>query len=490
MAQPEAAYLLLPEHDYTFGPAVADLCAAADFAPDPLQESILGSVFGERHGLPAMQEGMLIGPRQNYKSGALEQIFLGWMFVTWQPGAIWTAQRHDTARGSFDHLVQLIADHAFLSKHLAGDPITSKGAEEIRLKGGRVFRFYTRTGPGVRGRSYGKHIYDEYLYMTAEQLAAVAPTQSTFPDFQSVGATSAGLPSSAEARKVRDRGRAMDPVAEPHLLYVECCDDLPGGCARGEECSHLPGTPGCRMDDEARVARANPQAGGRIGWPYLRGERRKMTPATYGRERLGYWDEPAEDAKDTLDAVAWQRLLDEESVPGSPVVFGLDVAPSRGWATIAAAARTDAGRVHVEITGLAREGFVELDHRTGTSWILGRFKQLRVEFPGARVRLQGRSQAESFRTKLEQMGFSVEVVDYADWPACCAQMLDMLTELRLVHTGQLELDASVESVVVVPVGEEAFRWGRRKSSGDIGPWMAATLAATGLLVEPVGFNIW
>ena len=108
LVAPEPAYLLVPEFDYTLGSQVAEVSALAGFAPDATQAMILDGVFAERNGLPAAFEALLVGPRQNFKSGVLEQIMLGWMFVTGESGATWTAHIADTARGSFEHLSGLI----------------------------------------------------------------------------------------------------------------------------------------------------------------------------------------------------------------------------------------------------------------------------------------------------------------------------------------------------------------------------------------------
>ena len=484
------AYLLVPEYDYTLGPQVCDIATLADFPPDAVQELILESVFAERNGLPAAPNGMIVGPRQNFKSGSFEQIFLGWMFVTCEPGAIWSAHLHDTVRGSWEHLCGLIESTPSLSRLVESMP-GSPGSEAIVLKGDRQFSFVTRTNRGKRGRSYGKHLLDEYLYVTPEQLGTLFPTQSTFADWQRVAATSAGLASSAEARTLRDRGRPMDRAAEPRMFYLEFCDDLPGDCDQGTECSHLYGTRGCKYDDEKRWSRSNPQAGGRITWDYLRDERRSLKPEIFGRERLGYWDEPGSASLQRLDMVAWGAAGDPDSEPvDSSVVFGLDVAPSRKWATIGAAAESTTGSTHLEVTSRPDDaGRDVVDHRPLTNWIVPRFRELLQDFPGLRVRLLAKSQAETFAAKLTEIGCSVETVQPGDWPGHVASFIEDLNSGALAHLGTLEMDAAAESVVLIPVGEEQVRYGRRASGSEIGPVVAVTLAKSGL-GDGSGFNIW
>lgn len=489
------AYFLAPSFDYTLGAQVARISELAELPPDPEQQLAIDAVFGERRGLPVVFEGLLVGGRQNYKSVNCEQLFLGWMYVTCEPAATWSAHQHKTARENFEDLAGRIEGTPDLSRHVMQIK-DGEGSEEIILKGGpfrrgRHFPFVTRSTRAGRGRKAPKQIWDEYLYVTKTHEGTLMPAMSTFPDAQRIGATSAGLGSSARARSLRDRGRAMDPVAEPRLLYVEYCDDLGGECELGPECPHLFGTPGCRYDDERRYYRANVGLHrGRITIQYVRDERRSLDPAEFGRERLGYWDEPADDDLPGIEEDVWEALKDEASqIVGAPI-FGLDVEPKRRWSTIVAAGLNEQGRKHVELTVRRGKKGAEptVDHRPGTSWLMARFKVLAKLYPGALWKLLAKSKAEKFGPRLEELGFRVEYVQPGDWPEAVTAVTDAIDMQELVHIGQDELDLAVGSAVLVDVGEERNRWGRRKSEGEIGPVMAMTLALTG--VGQSGPSIW
>ena len=489
------AFYLCPEWDYTLGPLVAEIASLADIPPDPEQQLALDAVFGERRGLPVVFEGLLVGPRQNYKSINLEQIELGWMFVTCEPGATWSAHQHKTARANFEHVASLVESTPALSRHVV-KILEGQGDEEIRLRGSlgqdRSFPFVTRSSRAGRGRTFGKQIWDEYLYVTAAHEGTLMPAMTTFPDAQRIGGTSAGLGMSARARALRDRGRRQDRTADPRLFYVEYCDDLGGECAAGPECSHVFGVEGCILDEERRYYRANlGLTRGRITIQYVRDERRTLDPREFWRERLGRWDEPTgEDELVGIDSGTWHDLEDLESAIVGEVIFGLDVNPSRTWSSIIAGGINASGQKHAELTfRRSKDGEVSLDHRAGTTWVLKRFKGLAKALPGARVRILAKSQAETFGPRLERLGFRVEYVQPGDWPEAVAVVVDAIAMGELVHPEQLELDLAVESVVLVPVGgEERTRWGRRKSAGEIGPVMAMTAALSG--VGQGGPNIW
>lgn len=488
------AFQLVPAWDYTLGPQVADISSLAGLPPDPEQQLGVDAVFGERHGLPVVFEGLLVGPRQNFKSGELEMIELGWMFVTCEPGATWSAHQHKTARGNFEHLAGMIESTPALSRRVV-KILDGQGDEDIVLRGplgqDRHFPFVTRSTRAGRGRTFGKQIWDEYLYVTKTHEGTLMPAMSTFPDAQRIGATSAGLGMSARARALRDRGRLQDPEKDPRLLYLEWCDDLPGACAAGPECSHVFGQiEGCILDDERRWKRANLAIGRRITIQYVRDERRSMDALEFWRERTGRWDEPTgEDDLVGIDDEAWQALEDPGSNIVGEIVFGLDVNPARTWSSITAGGMNASGRKHAELTFRRdKAGNVTLDHRAGTTWVLKRFRGLAKAFPGARVRILAKSQAETFGSRLEKLGFRVEYVQPGDWPEAVSDVVDAIAMEELAHLGQLELDLAAASAVLVPVGEERNRWGRRKSAGEIGPVVAMTLALSGL--GESGPNIW
>ena len=79
----EPTWLSHPAYVETYGPEVADICALAGFAPDEAQQQILDLTFAiGPNGKSAAFEVDLIGPRQNFKTGVILQMELGWLFVT------------------------------------------------------------------------------------------------------------------------------------------------------------------------------------------------------------------------------------------------------------------------------------------------------------------------------------------------------------------------------------------------------------------------
>src|SRR5207302_1718267 len=135
---------------------------------------------------------------------------------------------------------------------------------------------------------------------------------SARPDPQVNYGSSAALETSDHLHRLKDRGRKG---GDPSLIWIEFC--APGswkdpGCESGRACQHTVGSVGCALDREELVGRANHTAGKRITWEYLRAERLALPVAEFGRERLGWHEDPPLTGGD-IDVAAWQQMLDEDS---------------------------------------------------------------------------------------------------------------------------------------------------------------------------------
>jgi hypothetical protein len=486
----EPAYLSAPPWALTLGPEVADLCADAGYAPDPEQELALDILFAEdQHGMPSVFEFAAIAPRQNLKTGLFKQAALGWLFVTEEHDIAWSAHEFDTARDSFRDITTLIENTPALSKRLApgisNGIFTARGSEAIELASGARMRFKARTKAGTRGLTGDKTVLDEAFALTPQHMGSIMPILSTRPRAQLCYGSSACMESSDVLRKVVKRGREG---SSPRLGYIEYCvrcgdgcDHLPGteGCCRCrfKDCNHEPGTPGCAMDREDLWTQANPQAGRRISFQYLRDERAAMDPAEFGRERMGFHDEPAAVGGALITAQQWGKLADPGSEPMDPVSFGVYVSRDRTSAAIAVAGfRESDGKYHVEIVPAVRGESME--SLPGTGWIVGRVRELREQWNPAAVVVDSRSAAGSLIPDLELDG-PITTTDAGDLAAACGVLFDAIVEDSLRHVGSVALARSVTNAKTRSLAD-AWAWDRKDPTADITQLMAVTLAIHGV----------
>ena len=474
----EPSWRHVPDFAVTFGPEVADVCARLDFAPDENQADILDARFAERDdGSPAAATVVVVCARQNLKTAVMEMGYLGDLLVMGVPEIVHTAHEFATARETFEHLHVMLDSTRWSSRRIL-KVVETNGREAIIVRDPRTgrrsrIRFRARTKNGARGLKASVLGLDEAFALQPSHMGALTPLLSTYANAQTVVGSSAGLAGSSVLRGWRDAGRSG---AGARLAYFEWADDPSAGepCELGPECPHLVGMPGCRLDDEERMRRANPTAGIRISWDRIRQDRIDMPPLEFARERLGWWDEPTDGAVEAIPSDAWTEAEDESSSIIDEYSFGLSIAPSRGFAAIAVAGRAVDSRVHLEVT--SREGVS--DYRPGVSWVLPRLRELAESHPGARLVVLRGSASETLLPALERIrGLEVVVVASAEYPAACGFVSDAADARNLAHLGQIELSAAVESAIRRPVADKAFQWGRRRSGGDISALVAATLAA-------------
>jgi hypothetical protein len=215
--------------------------------------------------------------------------------------------------------------------------------------------------------------------------------------------------------------------------------------------------------------KANPalHAGRGQGLAYFEEQYRRLTLRSFCREHLGVWDPPPPPEGFTvISPVAWEKCRDSTSRPVDPLVFAVDVSEDRSWASIAVA-----GGDHVEITG-DDEVF---DYRRGTDWIVPRVKRLTEKW-GGKVAVAVGSPAWSLEQDLKDAKVELEEVSTAQLAQACGDLFDDIETGRLRHIGQRALDVAVAGAAKSTFSRDSWVWSRAKSSVDISPLVAVTLA--------------
>jgi hypothetical protein len=438
---------------------------------DPEQLLAIDVLTGMKaDGVPAALEGVVICARQNLKTYVLENIVVTRMV---DPGDsarlfIWTSQQLDTAQESFLHFVSIFDNPAHPHMRRRLKKITSgNGSEQIDLVDGRRLKFKARSDKSGQGLTGDVLVFDEAFALRASHMASLVPTLSTRKRAQLLFGSSAGHPDSEVLRGLRDRGRKGGPGAP---AYIEWC--APGSFARPgcelENCRHTTDMPGCVLDREDYVQMANPLAGRRITWDYLRDERRALPPLEYARERLGWWDEPDDGGAPPITVEEWNELADSQSaVPGdAPVVLAAEIAIDRRSGSIGVAGwRTD-GTAHVEL----------IDHRQGTDWLLGallgyierntlhRLKRGKVTCPA--VVIDPTSPAGTLVDPLRKAGIEPVLMQTREAGVAAAGLQDAVTDRTVRHRGQPAVSAALAGAVKRDLGDGGWAFGRKKSAAQ------------------------
>jgi hypothetical protein len=455
----EPAFYSSPSFSETLGPEVGDVCRLAGFGPDPEQQLALDAIFGLKDDrTPSADEAVIVAPRQNIKTGLFKQCALGWLFVTDQRLIIWSAHEFSTAQEAFRDLSELIEGSDWLRKRIKTIH-RGNGDEAIELATGQRVKFKARTKTGGRGLTGDKVVLDEAFALLPKHMGSLVPTMSARPHGQILYGSSAGLEDSAVLRRIRDRGRLGD---DPGLVYLEFCDDLPGECERGPSCDHALDAPACRLDDRRRWERANSQLYRRIPLKAIELERRSLPPEEFGRERLGWWDDPTDSANSAIDLAAWMDLIDTNPVVTTPT-FGVATAPDQSWSAVCAAWRRLDGSTQLLLGD---------DYRRNSTWVSARAAELRAKY-GGRVLVDAASKglvSEAVETSLTDRA----IADNALANAVLARTVR--------HGNENALNAAVRAARWKPSGDTRVLDAR--GSVDISPLRAAALAVHGVATTP------
>lgn len=488
---------------------VAETCAKADFPPDDEQQMILDALFAlAPDGTSAAFETAVIAPRQNVKTAAAEMAVLGWLYVIEVPLVIWTAHEFPTSEKAFLHMEQLVTSAPSLSRELRAIS-HGNGDEAIELKSGCRVEFRTRTKGGARGFGGDKIVFDEGYALQAQHMGALVPIMSARPDGQMVYLSSAGMSDSSVLRDIRDRGRAGD---DPALAYYEWCAPPPElACDAGTACTHARTSVGCGCDKPEYLQQANlaitqrtygivsdgERVGQETGPPRLRlraiqGERRTMPPAEFGRERMGWWDDPASGVS-PITTAAWGRALDSSSKAADPVVLAVSIPKDRSLSAIGIAGWRPDGKAHVEV----------IEHRPGTGWTLARLLELVETWKPCAVVINPASPAGAFEKqmttppapgkdprfatkpepgakRLKDGQTQLHLMTSRDYAQACGAYADSVINDQLRHIGQPPLDDAVEGVRTHE-SSGAWIWSEKDSPADITPVEVVTLALHGLV---------
>jgi hypothetical protein len=461
--------LWVPPYESSCGDEAVELCEIAGLHLDPWQEFVLRESLGERADgtWAALEVGVEVS-RQNGKGGLLEARQLTGLFLLEEPFQVHSAHQFDTSLEAYRRLLQLIEETPEFDQEVL-KATAAHGVEGIELRGNRRIRFRTRTAGGGRGFS-GETLYlDEAMFIKEATHGSLFPILSAMPNPQ-IWYTGSAVnqeehPDGLVFARIRQRGLWDE---DPRLAWFGW-----GHCPKSEhEAELLPEEAGELLDDREAWAAANPGLGIRIDPEFIEAERRSLGTRNFAVERLGIGDWPSTTGVDDelFDRDEWAAVLDLTSRIASPPVLALDVSPDRSSSSIASAGERADGLLHIEL----------VDRRRGTGWVAERMAQLAKNNGVSIVVVDGRSQAASLIPEIEgRLGFEVTAISTAEYAQACGNFFDAVPQKTLRHIGQAELDAAVQGAATRPLGDGAWAWSRKKSTVDITPLVACTLARWG-----------
>lgn len=347
----------------------------------------------------------------------------------------------------------------------------SHGQEGVYMLDGRRLRFVTRTKSGLRGFAGVDYLnLDEAMIINAASHAAMMPTlrASQAPRGPQLVYTGSAVDQEIQEHgvvwaRIRERGLAGGDEA---LAYLE----------HSVEAEHPDDLTEAQTADHDLWHQANPGLGIRISVEHMEREYRSMSPRAFAVELLGVGDWPATDgsADVLISPDEWAGVLDPDSVLVDPIVLAYDVSPERHSA-IVAGGRSDKGHMMVEV----------VHARSGTGWLEERLVELYRRHEVAEVVCDGFGPAAAIANRIDDAGITVKRMDSGDYGKACGLFVDGVGEKTLRHLGQQELDAAIRGAKARPLVDR-WAWSRTKSTVNISPLVAATLALWAATENDVG----
>lgn len=434
-----------------------ELCGSAGLVLDGWQKKIVRALLGRKaDGRWACFEVAGSVPRQNGKGEVFTTRLAAGLFITDERFLMHSAHRTDTSLDAMRRLLDFIeaADLTSRVKRVRN----TNGQEGIELMDGRRLRFRTRNKGGGRGFSADFLGADECMDYPEFAHAALLPTLSARPNPQVLYMGSAVDQETHDNglvfARLRRRGIAGD---DPSLAWFEWS----AGFDHPEE-----------IDGESALSpvvwrQANPALGIRITEEYVGNEQRSLDARSFAVERLGVgdWPDPDQDVDRPFSIDAWDALADENSRMQPPVTVAFDVSPERRTA-IAAAGQNQDGEWHVEVHY----------HRQGTGWVAGVLERMWEGGQVDAIYCDSVGPASSLLVTLQEAGVKVETVNSTELGQCCGRLVDMVNDNTLRHLGSDELRNAVIGARTRPIGDGSWAWGRKHSTVDISPLVAATIA--------------
>lgn len=456
----------------TLGDEAVELAASAGLVLDEWQADALRDLMAVADdGRWLHFEFGLNVARQNGKGVVLEARELALLMgVTGELLGVHAAHEFKTSEEHFLRIQSLFDNSDELSQKVK-QIRRSHGQEGIYMMDGRRLRFVTRTKSGLRGFAGVDYLnLDEAMIINLASHGAMMPTLRASKAARGPQLVYTG---SAVDQEIHDHGIVWARVRERGLRGD---DESLGYLEFSVDGEHPDDIADEQALDRELWRQANPGLGIRISEEHMAREQRSMDPRTFAVELLGVGDWPATDGSaDVLVSLEeWQAVEDPGSVLVDPICIAFDVSPER-HSSVVAAGRNDRGLMMIEL----------IHSRAGTGWLGERLVDLYREHEVAEVVCDGFGPSAAIANRIDEAGITVKRMDSGDYGKACGLFVDHVGERTIRHLGQPELDSAIKGAKARPLVDR-WAWSRTKSTINISPLVAATLALWSATENDVG----
>jgi hypothetical protein len=410
-------------------------------------QQVVADVAGEHdeRGVPFYREVRITVPRQQGKTTLILAVAVDRCLAFDRPQRVmYTAQDRNHARDKWQEQVEII-ERSPLRRLVRVR--RSNGSERATFRTGSVLGITASGDKSGHGFTLDEAFIDEAFAQTDDRLIqGFRPAMVTRRDAQLWILSTAGTEDSVFLRERVDDGRARVEADERSgVAYFEW--SAPDDAA---------------IDDPETWRATMPALGVTISLDTVAADFRTMDAGEFSRAYLNRW---APKGIPVFALASWLACLEPTSSIAGSLAFGIDVAPDRGSASIAAAGGRADGLVHVELT----------DRRPGVDWISARIVELVDRWRPVGVAIDPAAPAGSLIPELMTARVPLVFCTGRAFGQACGALFDDVGAGRLRHRGQPALDDAVIGARRRSLGD-AWAWARSADAADPAPLIAATLA--------------
>lgn len=435
---------------------------------------IVGDFSGEWHF--RFRVVLVLVGRQNGKTTLGAVLSLFFLYALEVGLIIGTAQDLEQAEDTWAMCVEMAQANAELKSEIAHVWYTN-GAKRLQLTGGRDYRVRASTRKAGRGKSADLVLLDELReHQNWQAYSALSKTGMAKDNALLWCMSNAGDSTSVVLRHFRQQ--AHKALGDPDGICTELGEVIAEETIDDETLGlfEWSAEPGADPSSPKTWGQANPSMGYTISERALKSAYATDPKDVFLTECLCQWV-TATIAPPFPDN-AWEAGFDEDSeiAPEAALFYGVDVSADRERASIAVCGLRPDGDWHVEL----------IAYRHGLGWLQGWFMERATAKP-MKVAMQTKGAPVAAFTEILASIDGVEVIpcqgpDVAGWAgrfydgitACVSTDKDRPTPIR--HRPQGALDLAANIATTRPLGDGAWGWDRHKSSDDISPLVAVTVA--------------
>ena len=338
----EPRYRIAPKYDKTELRAVK-LLKAGGLLLDPWQSDILDDwmAMNPANKWICKTCGGSV-PRQNGKTLIMQGRAEAGMLLYGEK-VLYTAHLQKTATETFEEMASFF-DVPALKKYIK-DIKTALGREQIILNNGGRIKFLARTRNGGRGQHGDLLIFDEAQELDVNQQASFIPAISASFNPQTVYMGTPPDPTviATVFREIRDK--AISGETKTTSWFEFSVEDI------GD------------VSDTKRWYATNPALGRRIQIETVEGEHEQMSPDTFARERLGWWEPRTEqNIEYAIPKELWDRCVSDEMIPKGKKAYGIKFSPDGSEVVLCGAVIPKEGKSRISIIERNPTGL-------GTQWL-------------------------------------------------------------------------------------------------------------------------